>query len=152
MSTTDEPLDSVLEAGLERVVAFYQTLTPASLTQLATVYAPQAHFKDPFNEVVGLAAIEAIFRHMFVQVQSPQFTVTTRLRDGRQAMLGWVFAFGPPQRRIEVRGVSHLHLDRQGRVVVHRDYWDTAEELYAKLPLLGVLMRGLRRRLSATQR
>ncbi|AVZ79820.1 isomerase [Zoogloeaceae bacteirum Par-f-2] len=152
MSTTDEPLDSVLEAGLDRLVAFYETLTPASLEQLATVYAPQAHFKDPFNEVVGLAAIEAIFRHMFAQVQSPQFTVTARLRDGPQVMLGWVFAFGSPQRRIEVRGVSHLQLDRQGRVVVHRDYWDTAEELYAKLPLLGVLMRGLRRRLSATQR
>jgi len=34
-------------------------------------------------------------------------------------------------------------------VTYHRDYWDTAEELYAKLPLLGGLMRLLRRRLAA---
>ena len=37
-----------------------------------------------------------------------------------------------------------------GRVVAHRDYWDAAEELYEKLPVLGALMRLLKRRLRAT--
>ena len=32
---------------------------------------------------------------------------------------------------------------------VHRDYWDAAEELYEKLPLLGALMRWLKRRVNA---
>ena len=27
---------------------------------------------------------------------------------------------------------------------MHRDYWDAAEELYEKLPLLGALMRWLK--------
>jgi steroid delta-isomerase len=27
---------------------------------------------------------------------------------------------------------------------VHRDYWDAAEELYEKLPVLGALMRWLK--------
>ena len=48
-----------------------------------------------------------------------------------------------------VRGASHLVLDPQGLIVLHRDYWDAAEELYMKLPLLGMLMRGLRRMLAA---
>ena len=39
----------------------------------------------------------------------------------------------------------HLRFDGAGRVTLHRDYWDAAEELYAKLPLLGCLMRGLAR-------
>jgi len=29
---------------------------------------------------------------------------------------------------------------------LHRDYWDAAGELYAKLPLIGAVMRWLRRR------
>ena len=37
-----------------------------------------------------------------------------------------------------------VHFDAQGRVTLHRDYWDTAEELYEKLPVLGRLMRWLR--------
>ena len=35
-------------------------------------------------------------------------------------------------------------------VALHRDYWDTAEELYAKLPIIGALVRLLTRKLSAT--
>ena len=43
-------------------------------------------------------------------------------------------------------GASHLVFDAQGLVVLHRDYWDAAEELYEKLPLVGSLMRWLKRR------
>ena len=32
-----------------------------------------------------------------------------------------------------------------GRINFHRDYWDAAEELYEKLPLVGSLMRWLKR-------
>jgi hypothetical protein len=40
-------------------------------------------------------------------------------------------------------------LDEAGRITVHRDYWDAAEELYEKLPLVGRLMRWLKRRANA---
>ena len=39
-----------------------------------------------------------------------------------------------------------LVFNEQGLVTMHRDYWDAAEELYEKLPLLGGLMRWLKRR------
>jgi hypothetical protein len=32
------------------------------------------------------------------------------------------------------------------RVAVHRDYWDAAEELYEKLPVVGGVMRWLKKR------
>jgi hypothetical protein len=45
-----------------------------------------------------------------------------------------------------VRGATHLLLDGQGQVTLHRDYWDAAEELYEKLPVVGGLMRWLKAR------
>ena len=48
-----------------------------------------------------------------------------------------------------IRGASHLKFDQQGRVVWHRDYWDAAEELYEKLPVIGWLMRFLKGKLAA---
>jgi steroid delta-isomerase len=48
-----------------------------------------------------------------------------------------------------IRGASHLRFDADGKVAWHRDYWDAAEELYARLPGIGWLMRALRRRLAA---
>lgn len=48
-----------------------------------------------------------------------------------------------------IRGATRLHFDEQGRVELHRDYWDAAEELYEKLPLVGGLMRWLKNRVNS---
>ncbi len=45
-----------------------------------------------------------------------------------------------------IHGGSYLTLAEDGRVKGHRDYWDAAEELYEKLPVVGGLMRWLKRR------
>ena len=137
-----------VESALARLVAFYEHLSLEGLAQLGAVYAPDAHFKDPFNEVVGHAAILAIFEHMFVQVDAPRFVVLESLGQGEQAFLTWEFRFRM-KRLVSgeqcIRGATHVRFDAQGRVVLHRDYWDAAEELYEKLPLLGGFMRLLRR-------
>lgn len=134
---------------LARVVAFYQTMEPATLAaRLAQVYAPGASFKDPFNEVRGLAAISAIFLHMFTQVHAPRFVVVTSVQQGRDAFLTWQFHFRMKRFSAAsqcIVGASHLVFDAAGLVETHRDYWDAAEELYEKLPLLGCVMRILKK-------
>jgi limonene-1,2-epoxide hydrolase len=133
---------------LERVVHFYETLTADSVPQVRTVYAADASFKDPFNEVRGHDAIVRIFEHMFVQVAEPRFVVSERMQQGAHAFLTWEFRFRMRHLRrgeVLVHGASHLVFDADGRVALHRDYWDAAEELYEKLPLLGGLMRLLKR-------
>ena len=135
--------------AVDRLADFYEALSPATLHELDALYAVDARFKDPFNEVLGVAAIRRIFEHMFASVDTPRFVVTTRIVDGDQAMLGWNFQLRLRGRDLVVAGVSHLRFDAGGKVVLHRDYWDPAEELYAHLPLIGSLMRALRRKLSA---
>jgi ketosteroid isomerase-like protein len=147
--------DRTVAAGdaVDALVDFYQRLSPASLEQVERFYAQDAWFKDPFNEVRGVEAIRRIFEHMFRQLREPRFAVTERLVGEKGVMLAWEFTF---RMRIwqrgtvhSVRGVSHLRFDEEGRVTYHRDYWDAAEELYAKLPVLGWAMRGLQRALRA---
>ena len=138
-------------AALDRLCAFYATLSPDSLAGIAEIYADRALFKDPFNEVVGTAAIEAIFRAMFAGLDSPRFVIRATVLEGGRACVTWDFEFGFRSfRRGEaqlIRGASWLEFDAAGKVVRHRDYWDAAEELYEKLPVIGLLMRVLRRKL-----
>lgn len=131
------------------LVEFFETLTPQSLGRFSEFYAADAWFKDPFNEVRGVDAIGHIFEHMFRQVENPRFVVTDRLAEADRAMLVWEFHFARAGRAQIIRGASHLHLDAEGRVTRHRDYWDAAEELYMALPVIGWLMRRLRKALSA---
>jgi hypothetical protein len=139
-----------MNSAIDRIVEAFQTLTPASVEALDTLYSPDARFKDPFNDVQGVAEIQRIFRHMYVNLENPRFLITERIVQGTQCFLSWEFHFafkrfkqGQAQR---ILGGSHLVLNDGGCIVLHRDYWDAAEELYEKLPMLGSLMRWLKRR------
>ena len=145
-----------LTERLDRLTAFYETLTPQTVRDFTRYYAADARFKDPFNDVSGLPAIERIFSHMFEQVESPRFIVTgcyTGIGSASgEAMLRWELRFRSRSMGREdqcIVGSTLLTFDAAGRVTLHRDYWDAAEELFSKLPVLGPLTRALRRKLVA---
>jgi hypothetical protein len=133
-----------------QIADYFETLTPESVVHIQNLYAPTARFKDPFNDVKGIAEIERIFQHMYVSLQQPRFVIVEQIVDGSQAFLTWEFRF--KFRRFDthteqvVLGTTHLVLDEQGLISLHRDYWDAAEELYEKLPVVGSVMRWLKRR------
>ena len=136
------------DPAVARLIGFFEGLQPADLARLGELYAADARFKDPFNEVQGVPAIAAIFEHMFADLDEPRFVVRDAIAQDGQCFLSWDFVFRMRRLRREpmtIRGASHLRLDADGRVAEHRDYWDAAEELYEKLPVLGALMRWLRR-------
>lgn len=130
---------------VERVLQFYENLQASDLTTLDRVYEEQARFKDPFNEVQGIPAIRHIFAHMFEALQAPRFVMLDVMAEGDQCMLTWDFHFGRGGKLWLIHGASHLRFGADGRVSLHRDYWDAAEELYEKLPVVGALMRWLKR-------
>ena len=133
-----------------RVVQFFESLNPTSVSTLDTVYTEQARFKDPFNEVSDVAGIQRVFTHMFETIDTPRFIVRSAMTQGDEAWLTWDFLIKRPQGELIIHGASHLHYAPDGRIQQHRDYWDPAEELYAHIPILGALVRWLTRRLSAT--
>jgi len=139
--------------ALARLADYFETMTLESVDRIGDFYAPDARFKDPFNDVRGVPAIRQVFHHMFRQVAQPRFIVTERIAGDGSAVLLWQFhfhaRFGLRERPQIIHGASHLRFDDAGLVALHRDYWDAAEELYAKLPLLGTLMRALAGKLAA---
>ena len=138
-----------MDERVRKIVALFERLAPTDLPELAGIYTEDASFKDPFNEVQGVAAIRRIFEHMFHTLDGPHFVVRDAIVQGDQCFLRWDFVFRMKRFRrdeLVVRGGSHLMLAADGRICMHRDYWDAAEELYEKLPVLGALMRWLKRR------
>jgi ketosteroid isomerase-like protein len=136
------------DARVARLVERFEQLTPADLPRMGELYTDDARFKDPFNDVRGSDAVAAVFAHMFASLDDPRFVVRDIVVDGDQCFLGWDFLFRMKRfsrAQQTIRGGSHLRLAADGRIAEHRDYWDAAEELYEKLPVLGALMRWLKR-------
>ena len=131
----------------DRIVHYFESLAPADLARIGDIYAPNARFVDPFNDVTGEDKIRAIFAHMFETLEKPSFVIFDRVENPLQCFLTWDFQFRFRRFRQEtphrIHGGSHLLLEPDGRIALHRDYWDAAS-LYEKLPLLGAPMRWLR--------
>jgi predicted SnoaL-like aldol condensation-catalyzing enzyme len=139
------------EETIDILIKRYEALTKENIDSLLELYTPGAYFKDPFNEVRGKDAIKHIFLHMFKQIEFPRFKVISFITKDNKSCLLWEFHIHEPDSYAPnvIHGCTWLILDKDGLIAEHRDYWDAAEELYEKLPILGSFMRWLKRRISA---
>ncbi|MCP5448410.1 MAG: nuclear transport factor 2 family protein [Chromatiaceae bacterium] len=136
---------------LNELINWYSSLTPETLPQLSAIYHEQASFRDPFNEVRGQHGIAAIFEHMFEVTQQPVFRISSAQTEGTVAWVSWTFDCRLYGRSISIDGVTRLDFADDGRVMMHRDYWD-ALDMLAELPLLGPVLRLIRRKLGVPRR
>ena len=134
-------------AALDRIVALFASLSRDDIARLGDFYAADARFRDPFNDVRDVPAIQRVFTHMFDALEAPRFVVRSVLHQDGRAFIGWDSVFALRRGRAEqtIEGGSLLRLDAEGRIVEHTDYWD-ASELTARMPVLGAAVRWFKRR------
>ena len=131
--------------ALARHLAWFASLSPATLAQIEQVYAADARFRDPFQALQGREAIQAVYARMFRSLSQPRFVIGEVVQQGRTAFVNWDFHFALHGRQLQIHGGTLLRLNDAGLIDEHRDYWDAAEGVYEQLPVLGCLLRRLKR-------
>lgn len=136
---------------LDAYVALFAELTPERLDEFRALCIDDVRFVDPFNDVTGIERFIGIFRHMYATVDAPRFEIVDHVLGERAAYVRWRFIGRPKRapRDLVLEGMSEVCFAEDGRVRAHVDHWDAASQLYARLPIIGPLMRWLARRLSA---
>lgn len=130
---------------IETYARFFETLTPHFEDRdFERLFAREAVFADPFQRVVGVDAIIAVFRHMYATLDDPRFEILETLGDEAKGYIRWRFFTDD----FWFEGVSHVRFDHEGKVLSHIDYWDAAANVYEKIPLLGSLLRLIKRRIA----
>ncbi len=140
---------NTIETGLTRYLETLCALRADNLETLDAVMASDVHFADPFNDVRDIGAVKRIFRDMFENVSDVTFAVENRMLDGSVALIAWRLDGVLRGGKWAVSGASRVTLNDQGVVTEHVDYWDAARGLYETFPIIGPLLRVLRRRLQA---
>lgn len=124
---------------------------PPSMDHLLRITCADVQFKDPFNDIVGQPALLALLQHTCRQIQGVSFEVLDKMSSGPRVYLKWTMT---GRLRLlglwQVQGMSELMFDAQGRLSIHRDYWDASEYFYARLPIIGSLLRWIRSQASAS--
>jgi len=130
------------------IATWFQALTPESLDVVGEIYASDAVFIDPFNDLKGIASVRAVYQHMFDTLVRPRFVITKSVSVHQSGFMTWDFHFETRGQAMSISGSTHFELNDAGLITLHQDYWDPAQQLYEKIPVLGGVLRILRRKLA----
>ncbi len=139
-------------SAIAGLTEFFSDLSPEGVERLARqVYAEDAYFNDTLKTLRGAAAIEDYFRHSAEAADSVRVEFIDIARSGDDFYFRWRMSMRVSGlaggRPLESFGMTHFRFDRDGKVLVHQDYWDAAGGLYEHLPVIGDLIRWVRSRL-----
>ena len=119
--------------------------------QYADFFDDHSSFEDPFQKVQGLDAVYKVFAHMYETLHKPNFFIEEIVAHESVAYIRWSFFYQLSQ-NTEIKsfeGVSPVVFRDDGKVHSHIDYWDAAQNVYEKVPILGAILRFIKRRARA---
>jgi hypothetical protein len=137
------------DATLAAYGRYFETLTRETLPDIAGLATPGMRFRDPFNDVRGIDDVVRLLGSMYAH-GTPRFEVLDRALGQSAGYILWRFTNDPGGGRAPwiIVGMSEVHFAPDGRVSEHIDHWDAGGQFYAHIPVLGWLIRLVRRRLA----
>ncbi len=133
-------------AGVQR---YFAGMTADSVReQTASVYAPEAYLNDTLVSIDGARRIEAYFSHTIERSRLLRVEFLDRAPAGTDWYVRWRMTVAADGlnggREVVTYGVSQFRFDGEGRVLIHKDFWDAATGLYEQLPGIGSVLRRVR--------
>ncbi len=142
-------MSSVRSVGpADSYIRFYEAMSPETMGDLAKVASPDVHFRDPFNDVTGIESYQKLLVKMFEAVPDVKFTVSHQAVDGNTCFIRWRMTATLRGSPWVVEGMSELKFAPDGKVRAHIDYWDAAAQFYEKFPMVGPVIKFIRRRVA----
>ncbi|WP_445158557.1 nuclear transport factor 2 family protein [Halomonas sp. E14] len=119
---------------------------------LCELYTDDVIFQDPLHRIEGLESLEKYFKALYENVTGCRFEFHQQALQGEAAFVSWTMHLSHRRlasgRQISLEGCSVLCFPAhaEGRASRHRDHFDLGALLYENLPLLGPLVKGVKRR------
>ncbi|MDO6745871.1 nuclear transport factor 2 family protein [Gilvimarinus sp. 1_MG-2023] len=141
---------------IDTLKAHYQTFDKSSLADILSLYNDDICFIDPVERFDGKEDLRLYFANLAENLTSCQFDFQSVINDycpqgESSAVLFWQMRFSHPKLNSGVAtslaGCSHLRYS--DKIYYHRDYYDLGEMLYENIPLLGRLIRSIKKRLAS---
>ncbi|WP_261872714.1 nuclear transport factor 2 family protein [Vibrio rarus] len=135
---------------IDNVADVYQKLSKETLQDLAQIYHQDVVFEDSAHTLNGWDALSQYFHTLYQNVIDCRFDIKSQHQVDDSGFIIWTMYLRHPKlnrgKDVAVQGVSHIKF-RRGKIIHHRDYFDMGEMLYEHLPVLGSVIRAIKKRL-----
>ena len=126
-------------------IKLISTFDSGSLRDLPKIYSPTIEFEDPINTVQGLDNLCLVFEDLLKVFSEIEIQVKGTSSTDHTAFVRWLMTYRFRKKKYSIDGVTHLKFDSSGLICKHKDYWDASFPLYGTFPMLGSLMRGIKK-------
>lgn len=114
------------------------------------VYAEDAYLNDTLVTHHGSDEIMAYFLETAETMTQYEVTIDDIASSGAEHYVRWTMTFTAPKlnggKPVESCGVSHVRVNREGKVVMHQDFWDSGMNIYGQIPVVGGVIESIRSR------
>lgn len=137
---------------LQQSKDFFQKLSLENIDLVDQFYAADTVFQDPIHRVVGAKSVKEYYKALYSNVKSIRFEYGKGIESGSTVSLEWKMflvtdAIANGQ-EITVDGVSLIKFNKEGKAIEHRDYFDMGEFIYERVPVLGSIIRYIKKRMA----
>ncbi len=112
------------------------------------VYADNLYFNDTFRTLRDKQALTRYLQKTGETVDSLEVTIIDIARSDNEVYVRWSmnmqFTVLGKAINSDSVGVSHLRFNDAGEIILHQDFWDSADAFYQHLPIIGMWIRQIR--------
>jgi hypothetical protein len=152
---------AITPAMTDRFVLFFSHESPeespatgANGANRPAAIDPESMYGDPmyFSDTLLTTGNRSVALNHLRRMRDATGALTVSVIDiqvnGQDVYMVWQMqAVFEPVRKAVVSnsvGVTHLRFDDEGRIVLHQDFWDSAEGFYRHLPVVGRIINAIR--------
>jgi hypothetical protein len=135
------------DAAVGRFRDFFSDVTAESVRAKSKgLYADDVYFNDTLKTLRGREAVEAYFLKTTEHVDSLRAEVVDVARSGGNYYVRWVMdvKFKGAKEPVRTIGMTLLRFNKEGRLTLHQDFWDSSAGFYEHLPVLGGVIRWIK--------
>ena len=130
---------------ISKFVKLISTFDSDSLKELPNIYSSTIEYEDPINKVQGLDHLHLVFEETLKIFSGIEIQVKETSSTDHTAFVRWLMTYRFRKKEYSIDGVTLLEFDSSGLICKHTDYWDASFPLYGTFPVLGFLMRAIKK-------
>lgn len=135
------------KAAIERFTKYLKNIYNVRYikTETANVYASTAYLNDTLATRRGITDIEKYFISIANAMSNYQLNIQDISRSGSDHYIRWEMVSASPQlskgQLIHSIGMTQVRFDKKGKVLLHRDFWDSGQNIYSHIRILGGMVK-----------
>jgi limonene-1,2-epoxide hydrolase len=127
---------------------YFTELNLDDTSVLNEIYSDNIVFTDPIHEICGIEKLNKYFNKLNDNLIEGSFQFADESTVDNKAYLSWVMnlKLKRPNKNVKASGISVLTIEE--KIINQRDYFDAGELFYENIPVLGGIIRFLKRKIA----